>query len=130
MTTSSSVLALALGSVIACPTARAQEGTRDIVIHDFTKALAGVHARNPDVKLDVARDPSLGNEPVLRIEYPAATNDPAGRDVSLDAENRSWTGGGAITFRVKPAHAMRMSVSFIDRNHVVYTAWRDLPDTS
>jgi len=32
----------------------------------------------------------------------------------------------AISFEVKPDHAMRMSFSFADRNHVAYTAWRDL----
>jgi Carbohydrate binding domain (family 11) len=60
------------------------------------------------------------------VEYPIPTADPAGRDVRCAAENRDWTGGRAISFQIRPAHAMRLSVSFVDRNLVAYTAWTDL----
>jgi hypothetical protein len=62
----------------------------------------------------------------LVVDYPAPTNDPAGRDVQCNAAARDWTGGRAIAFQVKPAHALRLSVSFFDRNGVVYTSWSDL----
>jgi hypothetical protein len=31
-----------------------------------------------------------------------------------------------MSFQIKPAQALRLSVSFVDRNRVAYTAWRDL----
>lgn len=99
-----------------------------IVIHSFKNGLAGVRAANPDVHLSVGRDPAGPDEPVLQVEYPLPTGNPAGRDVQCDAENRDWTGGRAIAFHVKPAHALRLSVSFIDRNRVVYTNWADLKE--
>jgi hypothetical protein len=40
--------------------------------------------------------------------------------------NQNWTAGNAIAFVVNPDHPLRLSVSFIDRNGVVYTAWKDL----
>ena len=63
---------------------------------------------------------------VLFVEYPAPTADPAGRDVRCDAETHDWSGGRALAFQIKPAHSLRLSVSFLDRNGVVYTAWRDV----
>jgi hypothetical protein len=83
-------------------------------------------ANNPDVHLSVGRDASISDERVLLVEYPAPTNDPAGRDVHCAAENHDWTGGRAIAFQIKPEHAMRLSLSLVDRNRVVYTAWTDL----
>jgi hypothetical protein len=100
----------------------------DMVIHAFGAGLAGVRAANPDVRLSVRRDPSGPDEPLLQVEYPAPTGNPAGRDVQCDAEHRDWTGGQAISFHVKPAHALRLSVSFFDRNRVVYTSWADLKE--
>jgi hypothetical protein len=102
----------------------------DIVIHSFGNGLAGVRAANPDVHLSVGRDPSGPDDPVLQVEYPAPTGNPAGRDVQCDAENRNWSGGRAISLEVKPAHALRLSVSFIDRNRVVYTSYADLKESA
>jgi hypothetical protein len=96
------------------------------VIRDYTDGLSGIRAANPDVHLSVGRDPAISDEPVLIVEYPQATNDPAGRDVQCDAESRDWTVGRAISFQIKPAHPLRLSVSFLDRNHVAYTTWISL----
>ncbi|HEU4692572.1 MAG TPA: carbohydrate binding domain-containing protein [Vicinamibacterales bacterium] len=100
----------------------------DMVIHSFGNGLAGVRAANPDVHLSVGRDSSGPDEPVLQVEYPAPTGNPAGRDVQCEAENRNWSSGRAVSFQVKPAHALRLSVSFIDRNRVVYTSWAELKE--
>ena len=97
-----------------------------MVIQAYKDGLAGLRAVNPDVPLRVGRDPTAPDEPVLFVEYPAPTADPAGRDVHCDAEHHDWTGGRAISFRVKPAQPMRLSVSFLDRNRVAYTAWTEL----
>ena len=97
-----------------------------IVIHDYRADLTGVHAANPTVKLTVGRDPDLASEPILLVDYPAPTDDPAGRDIGLDASTRDWTAGRAIAFRVKPAHPIKVSVSFLDRNGVAYTSWTEL----
>jgi hypothetical protein len=59
-------------------------------------------------------------------EYPEATGDPAGRDVTCESENRDWSPGRAIEFRAKPAQPLELSVSFLDRNGVAYTAWTEL----
>jgi hypothetical protein len=97
-----------------------------IVIQGYSEGLAGVRAANPDVHLSIGRDPSIGEERILIVDYPAPTSDPAGRDVQCAAVNQDWTAGRAIAFQIKPDHATRLSVSFIDRNRVVYTAWLDL----
>jgi hypothetical protein len=97
-----------------------------IVIQGFRDGLAGVRAANPDVHLSIGRDPSIGEERILIVDYPAPTGDPAGRDVQCAAVNQDWTAGRAITFQIKPDHATRLSLSFIDRNRVLYTTWIDL----
>ena len=97
-----------------------------MIIQDYNRGLERVRAASPDVRLSVGRDPDLPDQPVLLVEYPAPTGNPAGRDVQCVADADDWTGGRAIAFRVKPDHSMRMSVSFIDRNRVVYTAWKEL----
>jgi hypothetical protein len=56
-------------------------------------------------------------------EIPSFNSNPAARDVWCDTQNHDWRPGGAISFRVKPDHAVKLSVSFIDRNGVAYTAW-------
>jgi hypothetical protein len=96
------------------------------VIQSYKDGLARVRTANPDVRLSVGRDPSMSDEPVLFVEYPTPTADPAGRDVRCDAENQDWTAGRAISFQIKPAHAVRLSVSFLDRNLVAYTSWMEL----
>jgi len=100
----------------------------EMVIHSFGNGLAGVRAANPDVRCSVGRDRSGPDEQVLQVEYPAPTGNPAGRDVQCEAENRNWSSGRAVSFQVKPAHALRLSVSFLDRNRVVYTSWADLKE--
>jgi hypothetical protein len=99
-----------------------------MVIHSFGNGLAGVRAANPDVHLSVGRDPAGPDEPVLTVEYPAPTGNPAGRDVQCEAEHRNWSGGRAVAFQIKPGRALRLSVSFFDRNRVVYTSWADLKE--
>jgi hypothetical protein len=97
-----------------------------MVVQAYEKGLSAVRAGNPDVKLRVGPDPALGDEAVLFVEYPPPTGDPAGRDVWCDSENHDWTAGRAISFRVKPDHALKLSVSFLDRNRVAYTSWTEL----
>jgi hypothetical protein len=99
-----------------------------LVIHAFDGGLDGVSAASSSVRLSVAGDASIG-EPVLLVDYPAPTSDPAGRDVRCVVENQNWTAGKAIAFQVKADHPLRLSVSFIDRNGVAYTAWKDLKGT-
>ena len=121
------VLSSALIPAVIAASARAQDtSTGSFVIHAFDGDLAGVRAANPDIHLSVGRDPSKPGEPVLFVEYPAPTNEPAGRDVQCDAASQDWTDGRAIYFEVKPSHDMRLSLSFFDRNHVAYTAWTEL----
>lgn len=95
-------------------------------IQTYAAQLAGVRAHNPAVELSIGRDAALGDEPVLRVAYPEPTADPAGRDVWCDSEAPDWSRGRAISFSVKPEHATKMSVSFFDRNRVVYTTWVQL----
>jgi hypothetical protein len=130
------ILVLGLGAVSSMNSARrpiqpvVPVGTAKtepvIVIQAYKDGLSGVRAANPDVHLSVGRDPSVPGEPVLLVEYSVPTNDPAGRDVQCDAENQDWTGGRAISFHIKPAHSVRLSLSFVDRNRVAYTSWTDL----
>jgi hypothetical protein len=108
---------------VACVSAR--RPSSEVSIHGFANGLAGVRAA-PSVTLRVGRDAGFPDEPVLFIDYPPPTNEPASRDVRLDAEQRNWGAARAIAFQVKPAQATRLSVSFIDRNQVVYTTWVDL----
>jgi len=102
------------------------EGFAVTVIQDYKAGLAGVRTANGAVRLSVGRDPSGPDEPVLFVDYPVPSADPAGRDVQCDAENHDWTAGHAISFRIKPEHAVRLSLSFLDRNRVAYTSWTDL----
>jgi hypothetical protein len=118
----------ALGAVQAQSTAGGTEAMPVAIIQDFRDALSGVRHANPEVKVSIGGDPAYPSQPVLIVDYPAPTNDPAGRDVRCDAQARDWTGGRAIAFQVKPDHALRLSVSFIDRNGVVYTSWSDLKE--
>jgi len=97
-----------------------------LVIRDFKDGLAGVCASRPEVRLSVDRDDSFPTERVLVVDYPTPTKDPAGRDVQCAAQNHDWTAGHAIAFQIKPAHALRFSVSFLDRHRVAYTSWSEL----
>jgi hypothetical protein len=96
------------------------------VIQSFANGLSGIRAANPGVRLDVRRDPSIMDAPVLFVDYPEPTGDPGARDVRCDAETHDWTGARAISFQIKPSHALRLSVSFLDRNGVAYTTWIEL----
>jgi hypothetical protein len=95
------------------------------IIHAFSDGLNGVRAANPDVHLSVGRDPAVP-DPVLIVDYPLPSTDPAARDVRCASENSNWTAGRGISFQIKPDHDARISVSFFDRNRVAYTSWRDL----
>ena len=96
------------------------------IIQAYEDGVAGVRTVSPDVRVRVDSDPSLPGERVLIVEYPAPSGNPAERDVQCAASQYDWSGGNAIAFQVRPDHAMRISVSFLDRNHVAYTAWREL----
>jgi len=102
------------------------EANSVIVIQDYADGLAGGCAAKPGVLVSVGRDPSISEERVLLVDYPMPTGDPAGRDVQCAARNHDWSAGHAIAFQVKPAHPVRLSVSFLDRNRVVYTTWTEL----
>jgi hypothetical protein len=95
------------------------------VIQTYKDGLSKACTSNAAVRLTVDRDPAL-DQPVMLVEYPAPTGDPAGRDVRCYAEEQNWTAGRAVAFQVKPGASMRISVSFLDRSGVVYTAWSDL----
>ena len=97
-----------------------------VVIRDFKDGRSDVCVSRPDVRLSLGRDDAFPTEPVLVVEYPAPAKDPAGRDTRCAAQSHDWTAGRAIAFQIKPANALRLSVSFIDRNRVVYTAWTEL----
>jgi hypothetical protein len=97
-----------------------------LVIRSYVDGLAGVHSANPMIVFTLAQDAAVSDGPVLLVDYPAATGNPAGRDVWCEAERVDWAAGHAIAFQAKPDHAMRLSVSFMDRNHVAYTSWSDL----
>jgi hypothetical protein len=97
-----------------------------IVIRSYVDGLVGVHSTNPEMKLSLAHDSAVGDGAVLLVEYPAATGNPAARDIWCQAEHVNWTAGHAIMFQAKPDHAMRLSVSFTDRNRVAYTSWSEL----
>ena len=97
-----------------------------IIVRAFEHGLAGIAAANPDVKLNLDRDPAISDGLVLRVSYPAPTDDPAGRDVWCEAEQTDWTSGRSISFQVKPGAALKLSVSFFDRNRVAYTTWVEL----
>jgi hypothetical protein len=88
--------------------------------------LPGVHAANRDIKLSLAPDPTDRDRSILAVDYPAPTADPAGRDIWLDSETADWTPARTIEFRVKSDSAMRLSISFVDRNGVAYTSWTDI----
>jgi Carbohydrate binding domain (family 11) len=99
-----------------------------MVIQTYEGGLSGVRAANPNIQLSLGRDPQLVDEAVLVVRDPPTTDDPAGRDVWCDAENRDWSAGRAISFRIKPSHAFELSLSFMRRNRVAYTTWTDLEE--
>jgi hypothetical protein len=101
-----------------------------VVIQSYERGLAAIRTANAAVKLSVDQGAALPGQPVLLVEYPAPTADPAGRDVWCDAETVDWTRGRALSFQVKPEHDLRLSVSFLDRNGVAYTSWSDLRGAS
>jgi carbohydrate binding protein with CBM11 domain len=97
-----------------------------IVVRSYADGLPGVRSANPEMKLSVVRDSAVSDGPVLLVDYPAPTGNPAARDVWCEAEHIDWTAGHALAFQAKPEHAMRISVSFMDRNRVAYTSWSEL----
>ena len=102
-----------------------------IVIQSFKDGVSGVCASNAGLRLSVSREARARADraiadAVLVVEYPLPTGDPAGRDIRCAAENQDWSAGRAIAFQIKPDHAMRFSLSFVDRNRVAYTTWTEL----
>src|SRR4026209_109738 len=112
--------------VLALVVALTGRGRSSLGIRSHAEGLAGVRGTSTEMKLSVARDPAVSDGAVLLVEYPAATGNPAARDVWCEAEHVDWTAGHAIAFKAKPDHAMRISVSFMDRNRVAYTSWSEL----
>ena len=76
------------------------------VIRSYEDGLPGVRAANPEVELSVGRDPELAEQAVLLVGYPEPTNDPAGRDVWCDAQQREWSAQRALSFRIRPEQAL------------------------
>ena len=97
-----------------------------MVVQGYARGLAAVRSRNPEVKLGLEGDLESADGPVLLVDYPPPTGDPAGRDIWCDAETTDWTAGRAISFRAKAAQPVKLSVSFLDRNRVAYTTWIEL----
>ena len=131
ITTAGFIIALVAGSASQSaeplqPNPRGSERTSAIVIQSYERGLSAIRASNPDVKLSLGRDPAVPDGQVLLVDYPAPTGNPAGRDVWCASENTNWTSGRAISFEIRPDHAMRLSVSFQDRNRVAYTSWTQL----
>jgi hypothetical protein len=128
------VLCLLCGQSMTRVTARAQSveplDGRAVpavaVIQAYADDLAGRCTARPGVRLSVGRASAIGDDRVLTVDYPAPADDPAARDVQCTAENQNWTSGRAIAFQARPEQSLRMSMSFIDKNGVVYTAWADL----
>ncbi|MFN8573090.1 MAG: carbohydrate binding domain-containing protein [Gemmatimonadaceae bacterium] len=96
------------------------------MIQGFARGLASVRSTGPGMQLSLGIDPHSKDDVVLQVKYPAPNGNPAARDVWCDAETRDWASARAISFRVKPEHALRLSVSFQDRLGVAYTSWVDL----
>jgi len=113
------LVAAAAPGIMAC----ADAGSRPIVIHAYRNDLAGIRANDPGMKLQVGLHSALPGEKVLFVDYPSAGNDPAGRDIHLEAEQRDWSGASAIAFQIRSPQPVRVSVSFVDRNQVAYTTW-------
>jgi hypothetical protein len=95
-----------------------------IGVRAFDNGLAGVRTTSPQMKLSVEDVSRQG--PVLVVEYPAASGDPAARDVWCEVENSDWSGAKQLVFNARAERAMRLSVSFLDRNRVAYTHWVEL----
>lgn len=95
-----------------------------IGIRSITPELTGVHIANPQLKPSVETISRQGD--VVVVDYPAPGGDPAARDIWFDVENPDWSTGKRIVFNARADHAIKLSVSFMDRNHVVYTSWTEL----
>jgi len=95
-----------------------------ISIRSMTADLAGVHIANPQLKRSV--EIVSGQGLVLVVDYPAPGSDSAARDIWFDVENPDWTPGKTIAFTARAKRAIKLSVSFLDRNRVAYTSWTDL----
>lgn len=85
----------------------------------------GVHIANPQLKRSVQTVRQQGE--VLVVDYPAPGSDPAARDIWFDVENQNWSRGKMIVFNARAERAIKLSVSFMDRNRVAYTSWTELP---
>jgi hypothetical protein len=117
--TLASLLVVAAPGLSACREA----GPGPVIVQTYRKDLKGIRAANPKVRLQVGRDSAKSNEDVLFVDYPSAGNDPAGRDVHLEAQHRNWSSATGIAFQIWSQRPVRLSVSFVDRNRVAYTTW-------
>jgi hypothetical protein len=121
-------VALLIGGVFSCSTATRSTPGRPsfpdrtrVTVQDYSAGLSRVHA-GQSVKLSLQADSQQSPALALIVDYPAPSEDPAARDVWCDSEHHDWSSGHAISFRIKPDHALRLSGSFFDRHRVVYTA--------
>ena len=110
----------------ASPSVPTPEDAWAIVVHDYRNGLDGARAAARGVKLSLRGDSTNAGDSLLIVEYPPPTSDPAARDVRLRAAATNWTAGHALSFRILPGSAARLSVSFLDRNRVAYTSWIQL----
>ena len=97
-----------------------------VIVINSLATPASVRVNSPDVHVAIGSDATLPGERVLTVVYPAAGANPAARDVQVVAEKTDWSGGRGLVFRAKAEHPTRMSISFVDRNHVAYTAYVNL----
>lgn len=100
-----------------------------IIINSLTVP-ADVKVATTNVLAVVGADASLPGQRVLTVTYPAASSNPAARDVQIAAEKTDWSSGQGLVFKARAEHPMRISVSFIDRNHVAYTALVNLTSSN
>jgi hypothetical protein len=120
MRVASSAAGVLLGVVLALTS----HAGPPIGIRGFEDGLRGVRSANPEMKLSIDRDSGEGH--VLVVEYPAPSGDPAARDIWCEVENSDWSGTKQIVFNARAEHALKLSLSFMDRNRVAYTHWVEL----
>jgi hypothetical protein len=114
------------GAAAPTVTAPVEPARPPAIVRWFGVALEGIKTQDPELKLRVGHDVGLGDENVLFVDYPKSLAEPAARDVWVEAEVTDWSRARALSFRIKPDLAVKLSVSFIDRNRVGYTSWIEL----
>src|SRR5262245_27081059 len=78
------VMAISAASCVSHPPAASRSSSNaqhSPIVHDFTTGLQGIRTGGPAVKLQI----SAVDEPILVVDYPPRSSNPAARDVQLDA---------------------------------------------